>query len=131
MSAAALADLAQFCLARRGQAGIVYCRRRAECDEVAAFLRRDPCDGGGALDAEAFHAGRDRKVLDRIQRAWHDAEGDAAAGDCDSGGASAGPIVVATVAFGLGVDKADVRWVVHWRATHFPPSLCCGGARRS
>lgn len=45
----------KFCLDRRGKAGIVYCRRRAECDEVAAHLREA---SGGLIEADSFHAGR-------------------------------------------------------------------------
>ncbi|ACO63397.1 predicted protein, partial [Micromonas commoda] len=77
-----------------GSAGIVYARTRAECERLAALLQ-DKHD----VDCEVFHAGRTGEALARTQGNW-------AGGDVHC--------VVATVAFGMGVDKADVRFVAHW-----------------
>jgi ATP-dependent DNA helicase RecQ len=81
-----------FCAARRGQSGIVYCASRARTETLAAALR----DEGHS--AVAYHAGLEaearREVEGRFQR-------------------EDGLIVVATVAFGMGIDKPDIRWVMH------------------
>ncbi|MHC4093068.1 MAG: DNA helicase RecQ [Planctomycetota bacterium] len=77
---------------RRGQAGIVYCIRRTDVDELAAEL-----DAGGVRVA-GYHAGMDDEERTRRQD-------DFAAGRVD--------VVVATVAFGMGIDRADIRYVIH------------------
>ncbi|MEO9325411.1 RecQ family ATP-dependent DNA helicase [Nocardioides sp. C4-1] len=82
-----------------GSAGIVYARTRRSAEEVAGALR----DAG--RDARHFHAGLSRRERDDVQRAYMDGEID---------------VLVATSAFGMGIDKADVRFVVHVEA---PPSL--------
>ncbi len=77
---------------RRGQSGIVYCGTRAKTETLAAALREDrhsACHYHGGMEA----ADR-RKVEARFQ-------------------GEDGLIVVATVAFGMGVDKPDIRWVAH------------------
>jgi ATP-dependent DNA helicase RecQ len=68
--------------------GIVYSPRRALCDSIAARLNSD------GIFAAAYHAGLETKERERILDAWVD-------------GTRLG-VVVATVAFGMGVDRADV-----------------------
>ncbi|WP_439470591.1 DNA helicase RecQ [Brevundimonas sp.] len=77
---------------RRGKSGVVYCGSRDGCDRVAQALR----DAG--TNAIAYHAGMDTKERDkRLERFL----------------AEDGAVMVATIAFGMGVDKADVRFVIH------------------
>ena len=76
-----------------GPVGIVFVRTRDECDRVAGLL----VDAG--MDVVSYHAGKPREALACAQRDW-------SAGDIHA--------VVATVAFGMGVDKPNVRWVAHW-----------------
>ncbi len=75
--------------------GIVYVRSRDGCEEVAEFLRRR-C----GVRALHYHAGMER------------ADRDAAQNDFIAGRAR---VVVATVAFGMGIDKPDVRFIVHYQ----------------
>lgn len=81
-----------FATARRGQAGIIYCASKARTESIAQALR---AEGHAACH---YHAGMDpderRRVEIRFQR-------------------DDGLIVVATVAFGMGIDKPDIRWVAH------------------
>jgi ATP-dependent DNA helicase RecQ len=85
-------QLMAFAAARKGQAGIIYCAARARTEAIAQGLR----EGGHA--ACHYHAGMDaddrRQVEIRFQQ-------------------DDGLIVVATVAFGMGIDKPDIRWVAH------------------
>ena len=75
-----------------GQSGIVYCLSRKKVEDVAAFL----CEHG--LDAIAYHAGLSMDVREANQRRFTQDDN---------------VIVVATVAFGMGIDKPDVRFVAH------------------
>ncbi len=81
-----------FAAARKGQSGIVYCATRARTETLARALS----DAGH--NAVAYHAGleaEERRIVEsRFSR-------------------EDGLIVVATVAFGMGVDKPDIRWVAH------------------
>ncbi|MVO15489.1 DNA helicase RecQ [Parasedimentitalea huanghaiensis] len=81
-----------FASARKGQSGIVYCGTRAKTEALAKALRDDghtACHYHGGMMAE------DRRVVEtRFAR-------------------EDGLIVVATVAFGMGIDKPDIRWVAH------------------
>lgn len=74
-------------------AGIVYCLSRKRVDELAAKLRED------RISALPYHAGLDADERSRNQEAFirDDAR-----------------IIVATIAFGMGINKPDVRWVVHY-----------------
>ncbi|KAL1950638.1 hypothetical protein VTO73DRAFT_5762 [Trametes versicolor] len=86
---------------RRGRAssGIVYCRTRAVCNDLAAFLSKK------GLQAKAYHRGLTPSVLDKTLRQW-DEGGSGVPGGAD--------VVCATIAFGMGIDKPDVRYVIHF-----------------
>ena len=75
-----------------GDAGIVYCLSRAKADETAASLAK------AGIDALAYHAGMDASVRARNQDRFINEDG---------------VVIVATVAFGMGIDKPDVRFVAH------------------
>jgi len=85
-------QILSFAAARKGQSGIVYCGTRAKTETLAKALRED------GHSATHYHGGmdpEDRRITEaRFQR-------------------EDGLIVVATVAFGMGVDKPDIRWVAH------------------
>jgi ATP-dependent DNA helicase RecQ len=72
--------------------GIVYGTTRKECEELAANLKR------AGVDADHYHAGMDAAERSNVQERFMTDELD---------------VVVATVAFGMGVDKPNVRFVVH------------------
>jgi ATP-dependent DNA helicase RecQ len=76
----------------RGRAGIVYCLARRDVDELAADL------AGAGVRAVAYHAGLEPEARSRAQERFLDEEVD---------------VVVATIAFGMGIDRTDVRFVVH------------------
>ena len=86
------AQIMDFARARAGQSGIVYCATRARTETLAAALN----DKG--LPAISYHGGMEadarREAEARFQR-------------------EDGLIVAATVAFGMGIDKPDIRWVAH------------------
>ncbi|HSM92450.1 MAG TPA: ATP-dependent DNA helicase RecQ [Anaeromyxobacteraceae bacterium] len=78
--------------ARRGQSGIVYALSRRSVEEMAEYL------AGHGVRATAYHAGLEAEERERIQD-------DFRAGRAD--------VIVATVAFGMGIDKPDIRFVFH------------------
>jgi ATP-dependent DNA helicase RecQ len=83
----------------RGQAGIIYCTSRREVDALAAWLT------GEGVRALPYHAGLSDQERSRNQEAFLEEDAD---------------VIVATVAFGMGIDRSDVRFVVHASA---PQSL--------
>ena len=85
-------QLAELLESRRNQSAIIYCFSRKETEELAVDLR------GLGLMAKPYHAGMDAEARRRTQEEF-------IAGEF--------PIVVATIAFGMGIDKPDVRLVVH------------------
>ncbi|MEO6260348.1 MAG: DNA helicase RecQ, partial [Thermoanaerobaculia bacterium] len=76
----------------KGEAGIVYCVRRKDVDALTAVLKKR------GYNALAYHAGMPQEERRKAQEAFSQER-------CD--------IVVATVAFGMGIDRSNVRFVVH------------------
>ena len=85
-------QLQRFLAAHPGESGIVYCLSRKRCEETAATLAAE------GLTALPYHAGMEKADRDRHQ---------------DRFLAEDGVIIVATIAFGMGIDKPDVRFVFH------------------
>ncbi|MEE9387242.1 MAG: DNA helicase RecQ [Paracoccaceae bacterium] len=81
-----------FAADRRGQPGIVYCGTRAKTETLAAALSAE------GHNACAYHGGMDAQMRRDVEARFQQQDG---------------LIVVATVAFGMGVDKPDIRWVAH------------------
>jgi ATP-dependent DNA helicase RecQ len=73
--------------------GIVYVRSRKKCREVAEMLVQE------GISADYYHAGLPDEIRDKKQQLW-------TAGETR--------VIVATNAFGMGIDKSDVRFVIHW-----------------
>ncbi|HEX4111869.1 MAG TPA: DNA helicase RecQ [Stellaceae bacterium] len=82
-----------------GRSGIVYCLSRKKTEETAAFLERN------GVPALAYHAGMSKEARDANQNRFM---------------TEAGLAMVATIAFGMGIDKPDVAYVFH---TDLPASL--------
>jgi ATP-dependent DNA helicase RecQ len=86
-------QLAAICCRHKNESGIVYCLSKKETEECAADLRQR------GFAAVAYHAGLSRPVRENVQEAFLN---------------NSAKVVCATVAFGMGIDKPDVRFVVHY-----------------
>jgi ATP-dependent DNA helicase RecQ len=86
------AQLKDFLRRHEGESGIVYCLSKRRTEETAAWLR----DQG--YDALAYHAGMDKAAREANQTRFQHGEA---------------VVMVATIAFGMGIDKPDVRFVAH------------------
>jgi len=86
--------------AHDGESGIVYCLSRAKTEKMAQFLTEN------GIRALPYHAGMNAEARTRNQRAFMTDPG--------------GNVIVATIAFGMGIDKPDVRFVCH---TDMPGSV--------
>ena len=84
--------LVQFVTARAGSSGIIYCLSRKETDETASLLQSH------GIPAFAYHAGKSQEERDACQNRFMT--------DDDV-------VMVATIAFGMGIDKPNIRYVVH------------------
>lgn len=92
-------QLIKFIHSNKGKSGIVYCLSRKKVEEIAELLRVN------GVKALPYHAGLDPQVRIQNQDAFLNEEAD---------------VIVATIAFGMGIDKPDVRYVIHYDA---PKSL--------
>lgn len=80
-------------LRKESGSGIIYVNSRKRSKEVAELLVAND------IKADFYHAGLPQEMRDRKQNAWTTGES---------------RVIVATNAFGMGIDKADVRFVIHW-----------------
>jgi len=85
-------DIVRFIKQRAGKSGIIYCLSRKKVDEISEILRIN------GISVVPYHAGLDAKTRSRHQDMFLMEEVD---------------VVVATIAFGMGIDKPDVRFVIH------------------
>jgi len=86
------AQLKRFLKGHAGESGIVYCLSKRKAEETAEWLRAE------GHDALAYHGGMDKTAREANQARFQHGEA---------------VIMVATIAFGMGIDKPDVRFVVH------------------
>jgi ATP-dependent DNA helicase RecQ len=92
-------DIIKFILSQKGKSGIVYCLSRKKVDDFAEILQAND------IKALPYHAGMDAIARSANQDAFLMEKSD---------------VIVATIAFGMGIDKPDVRYVIHY---NIPKSL--------
>ena len=86
-------QIIKFIKSNQGKSGIIYCLSRKKVEELAAVLQAND------IRAEAYHAGLDTVTRNETQDKFLMEDVD---------------IIVATIAFGMGIDKPDVRFVIHY-----------------
>lgn len=85
--------ITEFLQARPNQSGIIYCLSRKTTEEIAQKLK------GIGLNAAFYHAGMDSKSRSKVQERFI---------------TDKLQIICATIAFGMGIDKSNVRWIIHY-----------------
>ena len=86
-------DIIKFIKANSGKSGIIYCLSRKKVEELAEILKAN------GINASAYHAGMDSVARSTVQDDFIKENID---------------VIVATIAFGMGIDKPDVRFVIHY-----------------
>ncbi len=86
-------DIVRFIKHNEGKSGIIYCLSRKKVEELAEILQAN------GIKARAYHAGMDSATRNANQDAFLKEDID---------------VIVATIAFGMGIDKPDVRFVIHY-----------------
>ena len=86
-------DIIKFIKTHTGKSGIIYCLSRKKVEELAEILRAN------GINASAYHAGMESNVRSAVQDDFIKENID---------------VIVATIAFGMGIDKPDVRFVIHY-----------------
>ena len=86
-------DIVRFIKGQEGKSGIIYCLSRKKVEELAEILKAND------IRAAAYHAGLDSSVRSQTQDDFIMERVD---------------VIVATIAFGMGIDKPDVRYVIHY-----------------
>jgi ATP-dependent DNA helicase RecQ len=86
-------SLIKFIKQHKGKSGIIYCLSRKKVEEIAELLKVNQ------IDAAPYHAGLDSAIRIKTQDDFLNEELD---------------VIVATIAFGMGIDKPDVRYVIHY-----------------
>ncbi|MBP4142602.1 DNA helicase RecQ [Flavobacterium sp. P4023] len=86
-------QIIDFIKEKPNESGIIYCLSRKTTEELAEKLQKV------GVNAKAYHAGLDNKIRSKTQDEFIN-------DDCQ--------VVCATIAFGMGIDKSNVRWVIHY-----------------
>ena len=86
-------DIIKYIKANSGKSGIIYCLSRKKVEELAAILQAN------GINAQPYHAGMESAIRTANQDAFLKEDID---------------VIVATIAFGMGIDKPDVRFVIHY-----------------
>ncbi len=86
-------NIIEFIKARPNQSGIVYCLSRKSTEDIASKLKR------AGIKAAFYHAKLEREKRSKVQENFINDKT---------------PVIVATIAFGMGIDKSNVRWVIHY-----------------